>query len=240
MTTAAVHSKSTTIKTGLNTIGEITSIGGLSLDSDIVDVTSLAQTDGYKEFIQGFRDGGECQIAGNMYPGDTNGQAALLTDFNAGTLGSYTITFPTSMGATWTFSALVKSYKAGDADVGGALKFEVVLKISGKPTLNITASGGLTALALTGLGGTLNPAFATGLRTYVYAGVSATSVTITPTAASHTIKLYIDGVYTETITSGAASSSIALVIDVPKLLTLVVNESGKTDITYNITVIKDT
>lgn len=238
MTTAAVHSKSTTIKTGINLIGEITSIGGPSLDSDIVDVTTLASTDGYKEFIQGFRDGGEVPIAGNMYPADTLGQAALLTDFNAGTLGSYTITFPTSMGATWTFSALVKSFKAGDADVGGALKFEAVFKISGKPSFNVTASGGLTALTLTGVGGALSPAFATGLRSYTFGGVSAASVTITPTAAAHTIKLYIDGVYSATIASGSASASIALVINVGKKLTLVVNEVGKTDITYDVICVK--
>jgi hypothetical protein len=232
--TAAVHSKSTTIKTGLNVIGEVTNIGGLAIDSDMVDVTTLAQADGYKEFIQGFRDGGECQISGNMYPGDTLGQAVLLTDFNAGTLGSYTITFPTSMGATWTFSALVKSFKGGDADTGGALKFEAVLKISGKPTLNITASGGLTALTLTGAGGALSPAFGTALRSYTFIGVTAASVTVTPTAASHTIKLYIDDVYIESVTSGVASSSIALTIAVSKRVTLVVNEVGKTEITYNI------
>lgn len=238
MTTAAVHSKSTTIKTGINLIGEVISIGGLSLDSDMVDVTTLASTDEYKEFIQGFRDAGEVPIAGNMYPGDTNGQAALLTDFNAGTLGSYTITFPTSMGATWTFSALVKSFKAGDADVGGALKFEAVLKISGKPSLNISASAGLSALTLTAVGGAISPAFATGLRSYTFIGITAASVTITPTAASHTIKLYIDGVYSQDIVSASASSAIALTIAVSKLLTLVVNEPGKNSITYSIIVNK--
>lgn len=238
MSTSAVHSKSTTIKTGLNIIGEITNIGGLSLDSDMVDVTTLAQTDGYKEFIQGFRDGGECAISGNFYPGDTLGQEALLTDFNAGTLGSYTITFPTSMGAAWVFSGLVKSFKGGDADVGGALKFEAVIKISGKPSLNIAASGGLTALVLTGVGGALKPAFGTALRSYTFIGVTATSVTITPTAASHTIKLYIDGAYSQEVSSGAASNAIPLTIAVSKLLTLVVNEVGKTDITYNIVVNK--
>lgn len=236
--TEAVHSKSTTLKTGVNTVAEITNIGGVNLDSDIIDVTTLASVDGFKEFIQGFRDAGEAPISGNMYAGDTNGQAALLTDYNAGTVGSYTITFPAATGASWTFSGIVKSFKAGDADVAGVLKFEAVIKITGKPTFNVTASGGLTALTLTGVGGALSPAFSVALRSYTFIGVTAASVTVTPTAASHTIKLYIDGVYTELVTSGSASSAITLAIGVSKLVTLVVKEEGKTEITYNIVVNK--
>lgn len=236
MTTNAKHGKGTTIKTGVNLIGEITNIGEISLEADMIDVTTLAQADGYKEFIPGFIDSGELPISGNLDTSDTNGQAAMLADMNAGTLGSYTVTFPTAMGATWTFSGYVKSFKSGGADTGGALKFEAVIKISGKSTLNVTASGGLTALTLTGATGALAPAFSAALRSYTFIGVTAATFTVTPTAASHTIKLYVDGVYVETVASGAASSAISLTTGVSKLVTLVVNEVGKTAITYNIIV----
>lgn len=235
----AVHSKSTTLKLGVNEIAEITNIGGISLSADSVEVTNLSSPDEYKEFIQGFRDGGEVSISGNFYPGDTNGQFALLTSFNAGTLDAYTITFPASMGATWTYNAIMTAYTTG-ADMGGVVTFEATMKVSGKPLLGVTESTGLSALSLTGTGGTLSPVFANSTYYYTFSGVSATSATVTATAASHTIKLYIDEVYSADLTSGSASSAISLTLNVGKKLTLVVYESGKTALTYEIIVVKTT
>lgn len=233
--TNAVHSKSTTLKLGVNVVAELTNIGGISLSADTVEVTTLGSTDEYKEFIQGFRDGGEVSISGNFYPGDTLGQFALLTSFNAGTLDTYTITFPPDMGATWTYTAIMTAYTTG-ADVGGAVTFTATMKVSGKPLLGVTVSGGLTALSLTGATGTLAPAFSAALRSYTFTGVTASTFTVTPTAASHTIKLYVDGVFVEKVTSGSASTAISLTTGISKLVTLVVNEVGKTAITYNIIV----
>lgn len=235
--TNAKHSKGTTLKLGINEIAEITNIGGLSLAADTVEVTTLSSADEYKEFIQGFRDGGEVSLSGNFFPGDTNGQFALLTAFNSGTLDAYTITFPPAMGATWTYTAIMTAYTTG-VDVGGAVTFEATMKVSGKPVLGITASGGLTALALTGTGGTLSPAFANTTFYYTFSGVSAASVTITPTAAAHTIQLYIDEVFSANLTSGSPSAAIPLTLNVGKKLTLVVYEAGKTALTYEVIVVK--
>jgi len=68
--------------------------------------------------------------------------------------------------------------------------------------------------------------------------VSASSITITPTAASHTIKLFADGVYVQDIVSGAASAAIALTLNTGKLLTLIAYEAGKGPIVYNIMAMK--
>lgn len=103
--------------------------------------------------------------------------------------------------------------------------------------LAVVASGGLTALALTGTGGTLSPAFGTGIRSYTFGGVSAASVTVTPTAASHTIKLYADGVYVQDIVSANPSAAISMAIG-SKKLTLVAYEAGKSSQTTEIIVVK--
>jgi hypothetical protein len=52
------------------------------------------------------------------------------------------------------------------------------------------------------------------------------------TAASHTIKLYVDGVYTEALTSGSAGSSISIGAAESTEIKVVVNEAGKSPKTY--------
>lgn len=103
--------------------------------------------------------------------------------------------------------------------------------------LPVTASGGLTGLALTGTGGTLSPAFGVGVRSYSFGGVSAASVTVTATAANHIINLYVDGVFSQVLLSGTASSAIAMSIG-SKKLTIVAQEVGKQSQTTEIVVIK--
>lgn len=225
---------STTIQIGATTIGEVVSIGGVSIATDAIDVTTLAST--MKEFIPGLQDAGEVTIGVNFYTSDT-GQLALKTAALNKTTDTYIITFPSTIGATWTFSGFITAYGTGEIS-NEAVTAEITVKITGSPTLGLTTSGGLTNLSLTGTGGTLVPTFSASLRSYMFSGVSATSVTVTPTAASHTIKLYIDDVYSQDIASGAASNSISLTINVSKRLTLICYEAAKTPITYNIIVLK--
>lgn len=236
--TNAKHGKGTTLKKGINVIAELTNIGGIKITGDTIDVTTLTSTNDYKEFIGGFKDGGEIAISGFFYPGDTDGQFSMKTALDASTLDAYTITWPISMGATWTFNGIVTAWGSPGADTGGAILFEATIKISGKPVLGLTASGGLTALVLTGVGGVLSPAFANGTYYYTFSGVSAASITITPTAALHTIQLYIDEVYSQDITSGSASAAIPLTLNIGKKLTLVVYESGKTQKQYEVIAVK--
>lgn len=227
----------TTLTKGGTNIGGLTSISTPEKSADTIDTTTLDAANGYKTYIQGIKDGGEITVKGFFDTSDA-GQMALDTAFEAGTLDEYIITFPSTIGATFTLSGIITKYTAGEATIEDPASFELTIKISGKPVIATVASGGLTALALTGAGGALSPAFGAALRSYTYIGVTAASVTITPTAASHTIKLYIDGVYSQDISSGAASAAIALTIAVSKLLTLVVNEAGKTPISYNVIVNK--
>jgi hypothetical protein len=226
---------STTLEIGVTTVGEITSIGNVDVSVETIDVTTLSDT--FRQFIPGLADAGEVTFGGNFYPSD-DGQAALQTAAFAKTESEFTITFPTTLGATWTFDGIITKFSTGEINQDGAIPFEITVKVTGEPDLGVEASTGLSNLSCTGAGGTLSPSFGAAVRAYTYGGVSASSITVTPTAASHTIKLYTDGTYVEDVTSGAASSAISLTINVGKLITLVVNESGKTPITYNIIAVK--
>lgn len=95
--------------------------------------------------------------------------------------------------------------------------------LAGVPT---SVSTGLSGLELVGTGGTLSPSFGADVRYYTFGGVTATGVTVTPTAANHTIKLYIDGVYSQDIVSGEASASIPMAVGTKKL-TITAQELGK-------------
>jgi len=106
--------------------------------------------------------------------------------------------------------------------------------LAGVPTVEST---GLSGLAMAGTGGSLSPSFGAAVRYYTFGGVTATAVTVTPTAANHTIKLYIDGVYSQDIVSGEASASIAMAVGTKKL-TITAQELGKTVQTTEIIVEK--
>lgn len=130
-------------------------------------------------------------------------------------------------------------------DINGDWKSEKVFDteadaiawLNEKVGLPVTASGGLTALALTGTGGALTPSFAAGKTLYTFSGVTAASVTVTATAANHTLKLYVDDVFNQNLTSGVASSAINMAIG-SKKLKIVAQEAGKTSQTTEIVVVK--
>lgn len=117
------------------------------------------------------------------------------------------------------------------------LEADAIAWLNGKVGISSTPSSGLSALALTGTGGTLSPAFGAAVRYYTFGGVTGASVTVTATAASHTIKLYVNGVLSQTLLSGTASAAITMAIGTKKL-TIVAYESGKSSQTTEIIVVK--
>ena len=109
------------------TIGGLTSIGEVGSTADEIDVTTLDSADNYKEFLQGLKDSGELTLSGHHIIADA-GQVGLRTNFASGDVDTCVITFS---GSTATFSAWVKSYKVGAADVNGAVGFGATLRING-------------------------------------------------------------------------------------------------------------
>lgn len=221
----------TTFTWNSNTVGELTSIGGVSLSADSIEVTTHQSSDYYKEFLPGLIDAGEFPIEGNFKQDDTNGQIAMLTDFNARTSRACVVTFPDSI-ATWSFTGFLTSYEIGAADSAGVIPFSATIKISGKPTLAISASTGLTTPFFElSENAVITPTLSGNTYTYVatvLAGV--TSITVTPTASAGIIT--VNG---NTVASGEASSAIALgAAGSVTTITIVVTETNKIPKTYTI------
>jgi predicted secreted protein len=122
----------TLLKKGTNTIAELTSIKGIALAADTIDVTTMDDaTEGYRKYVQGIRDAGEVEVEGFAKFDDATGQMALLTDFNAGTAGTYSIVFPA--GDKWEFTGIVVGFEH-EASMEDGIGFSAKLKVSGKPT----------------------------------------------------------------------------------------------------------
>jgi len=230
----AIAAKGATLARDGHTIAEITKIGGIEINLETLDVTTLTSPDSFKEFIGTWFDTSEVPIEGNFIAGDADGQIALMADQLAMTVQSFVLTLPTAITATWSFNALVTKFKVGDYAVGGKIDFSASLKISGKPTLAIGASSGLTtpffeisddAVILPSPSGTVYDYVAT-----VETGIS--SVTVTPTATAGVIT--ING---NTVATGDASGAIALgAAGSVTAITIVVTETGKVAKTYMVRV----
>lgn len=224
----------TIIQINSNAIAGLTSVNGVNLTAETIDKTTMTSTGGYREFGGGFKDGGEVTVGGYFEPGDTNGQVAMYTAFEAGDAIPFNIIYP--QGASWDFNGVVTGFGTG-ADLEGLVSFEATIKVSGKPSLNFSASTGLTALALSGTGGTLSPAYAAGTTYYTFDGVTATVVKITATGVGQTIKLFVDNTYVGNLTSGTAYDLSMSAIGSKKAVVMA-NETGKAPKIYEIVIVK--
>ena len=130
---AKTAAKGTIFKVGTKPVGALTSIGGVSASADTIDVTALDNEDGYKEFIGGFKDGGDVSLSGH-FDYEDEGQKALYAAFESGTVSECEIVFPAAMACKWTFSGVVTAIETS-AELDGAVSFSCTVKVSGKPSL---------------------------------------------------------------------------------------------------------
>ena len=121
-------------------VGALSSISGIDASADEVEVTDMGNTDGYREYLPGFKDGGEVSLSGYM-DGEDAGQARLYELMESGDVVDCKIQFPEKIGKTWSFKAGVTKFTTS-ADVDDAITFEATLKVSGKPTLAATTASG--------------------------------------------------------------------------------------------------
>lgn len=131
---AKIRALGTSIVFNSATIGDITSIGEVAVNSDEIDVTALDSASGYREFLQGFKDSGEVALTGLFDKADA-GQLALRTAYANGTAYATVITFPDS--STVSFSSYVKGFSVGAAEVDGAVGFGATLRITGAVTVTV-------------------------------------------------------------------------------------------------------
>lgn len=89
-----------------STVAEVNSISGPSMSREIIDVTSLSSTGGYREFITGFRDGGEVTLELNFTITQFN---LFKTDFERNASWNYRIVMSDTGATTLNFAGFVTS-----------------------------------------------------------------------------------------------------------------------------------
>lgn len=117
------------------TVAGLTSIGGLELSADTIDVTTLNNDGGYREYIAGFKDAGEVSLEGYLELEPDKGQKDLYDLFESGETEDFTILFPNNMGS-WEFEGVVTGFSTS-ADLEDPLSFSATIKVSGAPTLTV-------------------------------------------------------------------------------------------------------
>ena len=119
-------------KLGSTTVAEVTSISGINITADSIDVTTHSATHRYREFIQGLRDGGELSIEGNY---TTASSSLIVTQLNTSSAVTATITLPTTPSSTVFTASVIATSFATEAPVDGVIPFTATFKVSGQPTL---------------------------------------------------------------------------------------------------------
>ena len=225
MTTAGSTAFGVTFTWDGNAVAEIRDIKAPKMEAEDVDMTTHTSTSGFKEYLSGLKEGGECTLECNLINTDTDGQLQLAADIVTGTTKTGVVTFPD--GSSWTFTGYAKSFEVV-SDKANALIANIGVKVTGVPTFAYTTSGGLTDLSPDS--GTLVPTFANTTYTYVLEVVTGTTtVTFTPTFGAGTTTINGSAVTTGNsieITIGAAGSVTEVAV--------INQETGKKPVTYTV------
>lgn len=113
-------------------LAEITNISGPGMTRDVIDVTSMTSTGGYREFIAGFRNPGTMNLTMN-FRRDT--YDLLKSDFESDELQNYEIVLPDTENTTFEFEGLVTELPLS-IPPDDKISAEVVIQISGEVTVN--------------------------------------------------------------------------------------------------------
>jgi len=114
------------------TIAEVNNIGGPGMSRDTIDVTSLDSTDGYREFIAGFRDSGTVTLSLNFTRAEYD---TMKNDFEDDDLQNYEIVLPDAENTTLEFEGLVTEMPL-TIPPDNKITVDVTIKISGQVTVN--------------------------------------------------------------------------------------------------------
>jgi predicted secreted protein len=121
-------------------VGGLTSITGVEVSAETTEVTALDNQDGYREYLGGFKDGGEVPVEGYL-DGEDEGQNKMFEALEDQAVHDFQIVFPKAIGKTWSFKGVVTKF-ATAAALQDAIKYSGSIKVSGKPTLAATPAEG--------------------------------------------------------------------------------------------------
>jgi hypothetical protein len=143
------------------------------------------------------------------------------------------------MATTFTGTGFISNFKPGDVKPDGTVEVEFEITPTGKVTMGVTYSTGLTTpffSIVSNVGGdTVTPAAAGSTYTYnVRLGAGAATYTVTPTAAAGTIVLTDATGATQTIVTGNASSALAAPTNGMHTIYISVTETNKASRKYTL------
>ena len=123
-------------------IAELTSIGGPEPTSDEIDYTSHSSPKGWRQFIQGLKDGGSVSLEGNMVVDEDNlldsdeGQTILEEAFRDGDIREMVVAWPIKGRDNdyliVEFEGFVQEPRQASAPVDDLIDFSATIKISGE------------------------------------------------------------------------------------------------------------
>jgi predicted secreted protein len=113
-------------------VGEVINISGPTMSRETIDVTSLASTGGYREFIAGFRDPGTLTFTMNFTRSDYE---IMKTDFESDTEVDYEMILPDDDVTSLEFSGLVTELPL-NLDPGSQITCNITIKVTGQVTVN--------------------------------------------------------------------------------------------------------
>ena len=116
-------------------VAEITDLTPPNMARDSIEVTGYSSTSGYREFIAGWRDGGEVSLTANWLPTNAthDDDTGLLEQWDDDDLHNYRIVLPDTL-ATIAFSGFLTAFEPElPRDEQG--KLNCTIKISGAVTI---------------------------------------------------------------------------------------------------------
>lgn len=113
-------------------VANVSDINPPGIEREALDVTAHDSPNGYMEYIGGLKNGGEVSITVNY---DPSAHDELVADMDDPDPINYRITWPTAVGGSWEFSAVMTGFSPA-APVDDKLSAEITFQVSGKPTLS--------------------------------------------------------------------------------------------------------
>jgi len=113
-------------------LGEVTALSFGGSTRDMIDVTNLASSGGYREYIASFRDAGELTLDLN-YTHDAH--ETMLDDYESADSVNYQVACADTSVSTFSFTGYVSNLGV-TANVGEQIKATCTIKITGAITLS--------------------------------------------------------------------------------------------------------
>lgn len=111
-------------------VANVVSVTPPAVVTEEVDVTDH-DSEGYKKFIAGMKDGGEIAFTVNVF--DTNNAEKLFSLAESAKIVSWKVEVPTEPVFTIEVPGFLKSFNIAALDSGAAITAEGALRCSGKP-----------------------------------------------------------------------------------------------------------